>query len=267
MKKLLPLLLLILAFSTQAFATTFVVNNNGDTNDANTTDNICADSLGNCTLRAAIQQANATVSADTITFALPAPTTINLTPLGPLTIIQSLTITGLGARNLIVQLQPNPPFLFRIFNIQGPANATTVNISGITIANGSDVNGGGGGGISNNGRNTLNLSEVTIRDNTTVSSGAGILNLGMLNILNSTISNNMSIGTNSAGGGITNYSLGQLDVGIVNIANTTISNNSAVGGGGGILNLSQMSLNNVTISNNTATDSGGIFSLQTTSAK
>ena len=46
----------------------FIVNNNGDTNDALLSDNICADSAGNCTLRAAIQQANATAGTDEIRF-------------------------------------------------------------------------------------------------------------------------------------------------------------------------------------------------------
>ncbi|MET0646520.1 MAG: Calx-beta domain-containing protein [Pyrinomonadaceae bacterium] len=49
-------------------ASTFVVNSNADGADANPADNLCADASGNCTLRAAIQQANATAGADTINF-------------------------------------------------------------------------------------------------------------------------------------------------------------------------------------------------------
>jgi parallel beta-helix repeat protein len=47
---------------------TFTVNNTGDAGDANTANNVCATSGGVCTLRAAIQQANATAGADTINF-------------------------------------------------------------------------------------------------------------------------------------------------------------------------------------------------------
>ena len=49
---------------------TFTVNSAGDTSDASPGNGICADSGGNCTLRAAIQEANASAGADTINFAI-----------------------------------------------------------------------------------------------------------------------------------------------------------------------------------------------------
>jgi CSLREA domain-containing protein len=49
-------------------ATAFTVNSTGDGADSNTSDNVCDDGTGHCTLRAAIQQANATAGADTINF-------------------------------------------------------------------------------------------------------------------------------------------------------------------------------------------------------
>ena len=52
-------------------AATFAVNSKGDGADSNTADNLCDDGTGNCTLRAAIGQANATPGADTITFNIP----------------------------------------------------------------------------------------------------------------------------------------------------------------------------------------------------
>ena len=51
-------------------AATFTVNSAGDTPDASPGNGICADSGGNCTLRAAIQEANALAGADTINFAI-----------------------------------------------------------------------------------------------------------------------------------------------------------------------------------------------------
>lgn len=136
MKKLLLSLIFIVSFSSLTFALTFVVNNNGDTNDANTADNLCADSSGNCTLRAAIQQANATAGDDTITFTLATPATINLT-LGELSITSNITITGLGARDLIVQRSAIAGTAnFRIFHINGVNGMVVVNISGIAISNG-----------------------------------------------------------------------------------------------------------------------------------
>jgi CSLREA domain-containing protein len=51
-------------------AATFVVTTTGDTGDTNTADNACVASGGGCTLRAAIQQANATAGPDAINFGI-----------------------------------------------------------------------------------------------------------------------------------------------------------------------------------------------------
>src|SRR3954468_19623754 len=49
-------------------AATFVVNSTSDTADASVGDGVCADASGGCTLRAAIQEANAAAGTDTINF-------------------------------------------------------------------------------------------------------------------------------------------------------------------------------------------------------
>src|ERR1700749_3362095 len=51
-------------------ASTFTVNSTGDAPDSNTGDGVCDDGAGHCTLRAAIQQANATNGADTSNFSI-----------------------------------------------------------------------------------------------------------------------------------------------------------------------------------------------------
>jgi CSLREA domain-containing protein len=53
---------------TASAAATFTVNSTGDGADSNTADGVCDDGSGNCTLRAAIQQANATPGTDTVNF-------------------------------------------------------------------------------------------------------------------------------------------------------------------------------------------------------
>ncbi|MGH1492304.1 MAG: discoidin domain-containing protein [Acidimicrobiales bacterium] len=58
------------AASAQA-AADFVVNTTGDESDANLSDNSCSTAAGSCTLRAAIQQANATRGANEINFNIP----------------------------------------------------------------------------------------------------------------------------------------------------------------------------------------------------
>jgi RHS repeat-associated protein/CSLREA domain-containing protein len=55
----------------QSAGTTFVVNSNGDGADSSTSDGVCDDGSGHCTLRAAIQQANASAGTDTIDFNIP----------------------------------------------------------------------------------------------------------------------------------------------------------------------------------------------------
>jgi CSLREA domain-containing protein len=54
----------------RADAATFVVNSTADTADNHVGDGVCNTSGGVCTLRAAIQEANATAGLDTITFAI-----------------------------------------------------------------------------------------------------------------------------------------------------------------------------------------------------
>jgi hypothetical protein len=54
-----------------ASGATYVVNVNGNTNDKNPGDGICADTDGNCSFHAAIQEANAHPGADTINFNIP----------------------------------------------------------------------------------------------------------------------------------------------------------------------------------------------------
>jgi len=72
---------------------TFVVNDTGDAPDANPGNGTCATSTGVCTLRAAIQEANAHPGPDTIEFNIPGPGPHTISPTSALpTIIQLVTI-------------------------------------------------------------------------------------------------------------------------------------------------------------------------------
>ena len=53
-----------------ALAGTFVVTSTGDSADSSTADGVCNDGTGACTLRAAIEQANASAGADAVHFAI-----------------------------------------------------------------------------------------------------------------------------------------------------------------------------------------------------
>jgi CSLREA domain-containing protein len=80
-----------------ASAATFVVDSTGDEPDADTTDGLCRTALTTCTLRAAIEQANASPGADVIQFAIPGSGVQTIAPGSPLPTItddSGLTIDG-----------------------------------------------------------------------------------------------------------------------------------------------------------------------------
>ena len=184
-----------------AQAAVFTVNTNVDLPDANPGNGVCETASGNgvCTLRAAIQEANALAGADTIT--LP-PNSYLLNVLTELGITDSLTITGGGAPTTVIDgnksVRPNG----RVLAI---GSGITVSISGVTIRNGGT--GGGGGGIFNVG--TLTLSNSTVTGNAAGEDGGGIFNdAGTLTLINSIVSGN-NAGVD--GGGIRNVPRGYSD--------------------------------------------------------
>src|SRR5262245_25231910 len=90
---------LVLGLGVPAFAATFVVNTTSDTHDASAGNGICADAVGNCSLRAALEEANALAGAHTIS--LP-PGTYLLSPsFGELALApngnKQLTVNGTGS--------------------------------------------------------------------------------------------------------------------------------------------------------------------------
>jgi CSLREA domain-containing protein len=67
-KTVLQTILFVFLFVAYVSAANFAVDSTLDTVDANVGNDVCADANGRCTLRAAIQEANATSDADTISF-------------------------------------------------------------------------------------------------------------------------------------------------------------------------------------------------------
>ena len=247
------LLLALLLFDTLAHGATFTVDSVVDAVDANPGNGVCADTGGNCTLRAAIQEANALPGAHTIS--VPAGT-YTLTVPGPsydLDINGELIITGAGADSTIVEACSGAPCTAndRVFEVAPGAVAT---ISGVTIQNGSATV--YGGGISNQGTLTLNAS--TVRDSSTVNlRGGGIYNSGTMTVTDSTVSGNLATWSfgNAYGGGVYNESTGTLSM-----SNSTVSDNTVVatyGEGGGIANWGILRLTNCTVSGNTTAYGGG----------
>lgn len=124
-----------------------------------------------------------------------------------------------------------------------------------------------GGGIFNAGTLTLDRCIVTnnIVDGTNCieGSGAGISNYGRQLILKRCIvSNNKAIGSTTYGGGIINWHDWGEELPIVNVVDSSIINNVAGGthesGGGGIWNWGTTTITNSRIVGNKATDGAGI---------
>jgi predicted outer membrane repeat protein len=222
------LLAFLFTFSTQTFAVDFTVNLTTDEHDANTADSICDVNLATveleCSLRAAVEQANNLPSNDRVLFNLPANSTITLTVAnnGDIFILNSgtLQIIGTGANNLTISGGIGTNRIF--YN-----NLATVTISGVTLTGGdgtSLVNNGNGGAIYSNG-GSLTLDSVNVTNNIATQGGGVYVTDGTISITNSTFSNNIS--RNGGGGAIF---LGSTS----SIINSTFSANSAAGSGGAV---------------------------------
>ena len=286
-------LALTIAFtsSQKTYAATFTVNSTGDTYDAAPGNGACADSLGNCTLRSALDEANSLAGDDTINFSVTG--IINLTGALP-DITSNITINGPGSSLLTVRRSTGGNY--RIFF----TNNVNVNIKGLKITNGRSPDGvpsstsfggsgGPGGGIWQAG-GSMTLTDVVITGNRTGNGGSsggsatggwggnggGIAGSGTLTMTNVVVSGNTAGsgatgyygGSGGNGGGI-EFSGNTLTMTNVivsgNIAgNAGVTTSGSFGGGGGsgagIYAMSgTLNLSNVTVSDNLAGngDDGG----------
>jgi CSLREA domain-containing protein len=219
--------------------TTFTVNSNLDTSDADAGDGLCATSGGVCTLRAAIEEANALTACGTIdiNFSI-GPATITLGG-SELTVNHNVNINGPTLSSVIISGNNAS----RVFTVN---SGKTVAISSLTISGGNG-SGSSGGGIVNIG--TLTLTNITVSGNAVPSGfrGGGIENGGVLTVTNSTLSGNT---TSYAGGAIDNGGASS-----VVLTNSTVTGNAAQFGGG-IINAGTVSVRNTIIGGNSASVSG-----------
>src|SRR3569832_2313352 len=279
------LLICVLFTAGTGYAKDFTVTTPGDGVDANLGDNVCETATGNgvCTLRAAVQQANANGTTNriilpanlgeiqlTIQNSVPQQSSDNIAATGDLDINSNLTISGAGRDVTVINGGNAQDRVFHVLN-------GVVAMSDLTIKNGYVRDSVGGGIYLASG--TLTLNNVAVTNNTALNSGGvtdggnggGIYNstAGTLIISNSVISGNVS-DTNQkgiGGGGIFN-------AGALRIEDSTIDSNqaknSASAGGGGIQNqggtgqdpnVADVTIINTTISSNSAVVGGGVRNL------
>ncbi|CAN7555975.1 Ig-like domain-containing protein [Paenibacillus sp. LjRoot56] len=225
-------------------ATTFTVNTTMDVVDANPGNGICNDGNGDCSIRAALMEANALAGTDTITIP-PGTYTLNST-LGQLVINSDVILDGnLGnPANTIIQAASNAASATnRVLSIN--PNVSTpgydVKIQGLTIRYGKAPIGYGGGGIDGDaGTRTIEIAHSIIEDNHTsgVGFGGGAYLSGAAGgtvKLNDVIFRNNEAGVSSSssyssqGGGV--FLQGDMNLDLVNV---TVTNNTSYGLGGGM---------------------------------
>ncbi|MGH7790042.1 MAG: choice-of-anchor Q domain-containing protein [Candidatus Binatia bacterium] len=268
--------------SQAASAATFTVDSTVDKVDAKPGDGRCATDVGQCTLRAAIQEANEggggtiVLGPGTYTLSIKPDGGLPLAATGDLDVYGALTIDGADAKTTII----DGGAVDRVVSVQVAARVT---ISDVTIRNGKAPAGEDGGGIENYGdltltdvvvsgnqtqsdntesadapgggicnAATLQLRNCTITGNRAADVGGGLHNKGILSMMMTTVSQNTT-GTDK-GGGVSNFNKATIIL-------STIAGNTAVGAGGGIENAGGMTLTHSTISGNTGENGGGIHNV------
>jgi VCBS repeat-containing protein len=212
-------------------------------------------------LREAINFANQSAGADSITFASNLSGQRFQLTQGTLVITDPLTITGLGATNTVVDAQ----LASRVFQLTNTAGDVTFDSLTVTAGR-TNLGNAKGAGVYSYSNGTFTLTNSTISASATSGTsaqGAGIFSFtGPVVLLNSTVSGNSTTGNTAPGGGIAT------NTAPITIINSTISGNTTQGtnsGGGGIATYSgNIKLVNATVAfNGTGGNSsagGGLFS-------
>jgi len=258
-------------------AVTFVVSKSIDEVDTSIGDGLCTIASGGCSLRAAVQEANADAGADVIRLGTNAFMTRsgmleNATATGDLDITDDLTIY---AANSVI----DGGELDRVFHLVGDPNVT---IESATIRNGKLNQGyGDGGGILVSG-GSLKLWNSRLMNNSSNASG-GAIHVARGATLE-TQSTNVSTNTGGIGGGISGapgssiaikgnswvtyndavFGGGVSSAGSLTLTAAIVASNNALASGGGVWATGTMTVNASSFSNNTAADYGGAIGGQGT---
>jgi predicted outer membrane repeat protein len=219
-------------------------------------DGVCADVDGDCTLRAAIQEANAHPGEDIINIIgakdqkFPLKVTgadEDAAATGDLDITSDVIIHGnehaiiVGKKDRVLHIFPGVHVELDGVTVSGGSTLTKA-----TVADPLTVE---GAGILNLG--DLLMSHCVVTGNKSQTNGGGIANRGTLTMGFTTIGKNKALGD---GGGLYN---GGLVTGMTTAGSVTFTKNAAKGHGGGIDNEHTVTLTNVTLSGNQAALEGG----------
>jgi SdrD B-like domain len=267
-------LFIFFSFNIPVFGSSFTTNTLLDTIDINPGDGICADSSGNCSLRAGIMETNVLPGTDTFNivagnYQLTQLDQDSSNNLSYFLITDSLNIIGSGSGTTSISTLADG--LNSVFSFSG----ISVSISGLSVVGSSD--------LCSNGLSIYSSNQTTLNDLRISNCNRGLfVNQSNITINNSTFINNSIQGVYSFESNIelNNVDVSEnLDGGIIifnsdntkiaRINNSRIYNNAAVKGGGVFFQescftstiVNSLYIKNSEISNNTATVGGGIYNL------
>jgi CSLREA domain-containing protein len=233
---------LAVALSSPALAVVYQVNSSGDAPDDNTGDGVCQTATpGECTLRAAIQQANVTGG----TVKVPA---ITITLSNVLYVQHDMSFVGAGMHATVVSGNG----LYQILYVQ-PAvfgTALTVSISDMTLRDGHATY----GAAIEVDHTVLTVDRCLFTNNYASDAGALLLDSQTdARIRDSVFTDNHAPG--GSAGAVYVYG------GNLTMTGTAVHGNSAAAGGGIILSGSTATLTNCTVGGNIADQNGGGIAL------
>jgi len=227
-------------------AATFTVDDTSDAVDVSPGDGVCAAATGTCTLRAAIQEANALAGADEVQ--VPAGTFLltlagadeGAAATGDIDITDSVVVSGAGSGVTIL----DGGGLDRIFEVLGGAFRPEVTIRGLTLQNGSVVPdnpllpvGDGGGMRALNV--VLHLEDLVARANVAQKGGGALVSNSTGDIVGCVFEDNRAANRpgfrpDGSGGGLS------LEAGEVTVRDCRfVRNHSDDGAGGGGLEVNR----------------------------
>jgi CSLREA domain-containing protein len=276
------LVVIVWAGVSLASAASFTVNTTTDSHDVSPGNGVCADSAGRCSLRGAIDEANALAGADVIYLPAGQYTTVALPDNGQingkkrLETTGSLTINGVGSGSTFIQGATAYGGSASTQEILRVHYGATLNVSNVTFRYGTKylpVNSldTSGTGLYVDFTASLTLDHCVVRDNLMQSNagpnwGGGIYNSGTLRLDYTTVTNNkiqILGGGEAFGAGIMSWQPGTVTLNNSSVTNNQIvssANAQSYGAGICIYLANSLTANNSVISGNSASLGTGVNS-------
>jgi hypothetical protein len=229
---------------------TYTVDSTGDGGDSNTADGVCDDGLGACTLRAAIEQANANNAADTINFNIPGA--------GPHTISPGSALPAITAP-VTVDGTSEPDFAGTPI-IQLDGSGAGAGADGLRITDGSstvkglvinhfeddgiELSGRGGNTIGGTAAGARNVISGNSENGIRITGGGAMGNLVQGNYIGTDVTGTVGLGDFGDGDGVYIYhapgnTIGGTTAAERNVISGNSSNGVEITGGGAMGNLVQ----------------------------